>query len=594
MRIRTQFIMTMLLFGAVVAAIATSVIVTNRRVETPRQQRNMATDIALGASELSYLANDYLIYQESQQLERWQSRFATFSGEVAGLQADSPEQLALIRNMQQNTQRLKDVFDSVASAVDPGGTIDLALLQVSWSRMAVQSQALASDASHLSQMLDDQVNQLRRTNTIVVMALIGVFGLYFVVNYLVVQKRALEGIAKLQAGTAVIGSGDLDYRIDEKRKDEIGELSHAFNIMTQDLKTVTTSKTDLETEIARRSEMEEVLELERHKLVGILNSMEDGVCIMNADFNITYINPSMKSNYGDVNGQKCYRYFNGGDSVCSWCNNEEVLAGKILKREAQSNRTGRTYEVTDAPLRNADGSVSKLAVFHDITERKKVEQLKDEFIGMVSHELKTPITVIMGAIYTAMTEGIPAEEARQLLEDAAFSTESLAGIVDNLLELSRAQTNRLMIGKEPLDMAQMAGRVAEKYRSGLAIHQVVIDIPAGLPRVPADRMRVERVLRNLIENAVKYSPHGGTITVFAYQQDDCLVVGVRDQGVGISAENQARLFRPFERLETADGVSGVGLGLITCRRLVEAHGGRIWVESEPGKGATFLFTLPLS
>ncbi len=233
-------------------------------------------------------------------------------------------------------------------------------------------------------------------------------------------------------------------------------------------------------------------------------------------------------------------------------------------------------------------------ILRDITEHKQAEHMKDEFIGMVSHELKTPITVIMGSIYTALSKGITTEERQQLLEDAASTTDSLASIVENLLELSRAQANRLAIRKERIDIAEIAGNVTGKLGDKSAMHRLIVDIPSGLPAVSADRVRVERILYNLIGNAIKYSPSGGDITVFARPRDDRLIIGVKDQGVGISAEDQARLFKPFERLERTDGIAGVGLGLNVCRRLVEAHGGRIWVESEAGKGATFLFTLPLA
>jgi signal transduction histidine kinase len=113
-----------------------------------------------------------------------------------------------------------------------------------------------------------------------------------------------------------------------------------------------------------------------------------------------------------------------------------------------------------------------------------------------------------------------------------------------------------------------------------------------LPKVLADYLRVNSILNNLVDNAIKYSPDGGDIAVSVRSKDDCLIVGVKDPGIGISAEDQVRLFKPFERLETTK-VTGVGLGLNVCCRLVEAHGGRIWVESEPGKGSTFFFTLPL-
>ena len=160
MKLRTRFLITIFLFVAVLASISISALITNQRAGKAHGRQHTAANIALGASELNYLANDYLVYGESQQLDRWQTRFASFSHDVAGLQVDKPDQQALLRNIQANTQRLKDVFDSVASAVgssaqDQSGTIDPALLQVSWSRIAVQSQGLVSDASQLSQLLGD-------------------------------------------------------------------------------------------------------------------------------------------------------------------------------------------------------------------------------------------------------------------------------------------------------------------------------------------------------------------------------------------------------------------------------------------------------
>ncbi|MDO8490583.1 MAG: PAS domain S-box protein [Dehalococcoidia bacterium] len=261
MRIRTQFLVTMLLFGVILAAISASALITNRQLEHADEQEKIAANIAQGASELSYLSNDYVIYRESQQLARWQSRFASFSNDVAGLDVDRPEQQALVGNIQANRQRLKEVFDSIVAAggnTPPGQPVDPESLQVSWSRIAVQSQALASDATHLAHLERDQADQLRRNNLIVIFAMVGVFGAFFFVNYLTVQQRTLRSIARLQAGTAVVGSGDLDFKIKVRENDEIGDLSRAFNRMTSDLKTVTASKKDLEREFTERKKAEEV------------------------------------------------------------------------------------------------------------------------------------------------------------------------------------------------------------------------------------------------------------------------------------------------------------------------------------------------
>ena len=831
MKLRTRFLITIFLFVAVLASISISALITNQRAGKAHGRQHTAANIALGASELNYLANDYLIYGESQQFDRWQTRFASFSHDVAGLQVDKPDQQALLRNIQANTQRLKDVFDSVASAVgssaqNQSGTIDPALLQISWSRIAVQSQGLVSDASQLSQLLGDQADWWHRTNMIVVIVLIGTFGAYLLVNYLIIQRQALKGIAKLQAGAAVIGFGNLDYRIEEKSKDEVGDLSRAFNSMASSLKEVTASKKDLEAEIAERKRIEQalkqseqryrlvfegiqeafivqeiitddagkivdlrylevnpiaekalgktraelvghtrkevqgpldeegyqmvsrvtstgepvhvqryipvlnrwfevlayspqpgqiatlnlditerkraeaevahlasfpelnpmpVLELniagdimylnpaarksfpdlltqgsqhpflanwddlvnalrsenipslsrdvnvggrwyeqtlvhlpsyqrlrlynrditerkqgeeavqfERDRLINILNSMEDGVCIMNPDFTLAYVNPSLQAEYGAVDGRKCFQYFYDFDDVCHWCNNKQVLAGNTLRRESQSGRTGKTYEIIDAPIKNADGSILKLAVFHDITERKRVEQLKDEFIGMVSHELKTPLTIVRGALGVAMTEGVSPEDVGSMLQDAMFGTENLTDIVDNLVELSRYQADRVALQKRPVDFHAIVGRAIEREESLDLKHKLVLDIPKDLS-VVCDAVRVELVLKNLLNNAAKYSADGTEIRVSVKKVDDHVLTSVKDQGKGISPEDQDRLFKSFERLaETSTTKPGLGLGLLVCRRLVEAHGGKIWVESELGQGSTFFFTLPLA
>lgn len=153
-----------------------------------------------------------------------------------------------------------------------------------------------------------------------------------------------------------------------------------------------------------------------------------------------------------------------------------------------------------------------------------------------------------------------------------------------------------MLQRKATDVAGVARETVRKLGSRTSGHRLVIEMPPRLPRVEADQLRIERVLYNLIGNAIKYSPDGGEIRVFARREGRQLVVGVADQGMGISKEDQRRLFGRFQRLEAvqASMVPGAGLGLHVCRLLVEAHGGRIWVESEPDKGSTFYFTLPVS
>ena len=244
------------------------------------------------------------------------------------------------------------------------------------------------------------------------------------------------------------------------------------------------------------------------------------------------------------------------------------------------------------------------AVVTDLTERKhnqevistlkQTEQIKDEFIGMVSHELRTPLTVIIGSIRTALTPGMSQEDIYSLLENAASGADTLALILDNFLELSRYQSKRLVLSVEPVGVYRTASSIVAREAAQSPLHNFFLDMLQNLPAVSADPLRFELILHNLIDNAIKYSPEGGEIRISARNDGTCITVSVKDQGVGIAPKDQSKLFEPFQRLETMrQATQGVGLGLVVCKRLVEAHGGRIWVESEKGKGSTFSFTLPL-
>jgi PAS domain S-box-containing protein len=208
----------------------------------------------------------------------------------------------------------------------------------------------------------------------------------------------------------------------------------------------------------------------------------------------------------------------------------------------------------------------------DITERKKAEKMKDEFLSLVSHELRTPLTVIGGSLKVAMDNAASPEEARELIQSAAESTDMLADILENMLELSRHQVGRLLIKTEYVEIGQLVNRAINKIRGYGATQEFQVDTPPDLPRVKADPLRIERVLYNLLGNAVKLTDHGR----------------------GIPKHDQEGLFKLFNRMGTPDTTPGVGLGLVVCERLLEAHGGWINVESDEGKGSTFSFGLPLN
>jgi PAS domain S-box-containing protein len=250
--------------------------------------------------------------------------------------------------------------------------------------------------------------------------------------------------------------------------------------------------------------------------------------------------------------------------------------------------------INGSPVLDKDGNVtSVISVGKDITELKKVDQMKDEFIGLVSHELRTPLTVIIGSLRTAMSEGLSPADVSELIQNATDGAESLEAILENMLELSRWQADRLQLYMEVVNIADVAEGVIKKLKGQGASQRFLVDLPGDLPLVEADPTRVERILYNLVGNAAKYSPAESEIEVSCRKEGDFVVTSVSDQGQGIPLEQQKRLFELFERLEMQALTKGVGLGLVVCKRLVEAQGGWIKVDSDTGRGSTFSFALPI-
>ena len=237
------------------------------------QQEELAKTIEIEANELGYLSSDYILYRESQQAERWESKYSALASDLSDLAVDTPEQKVLVNNLMENQQRLRHVFDDIKSGVTGGQqgdpATDLAVVQVSWSRLAVQTQGIVFDAGRLSHLLRDEADQVKQVSNLLIFLLMGTFSLFILTSYLIVFRRTLTSIAELQDGVKVIGSGDLGHVIPEKGDDEIRDLSRAFNKMTVDLKGVTASKGELEREVAERKKAEEEVGERNEELTAI-------------------------------------------------------------------------------------------------------------------------------------------------------------------------------------------------------------------------------------------------------------------------------------------------------------------------------------
>lgn len=284
-----------------------------------------------------------------------------------------------------------------------------------------------------------------------------------------------------------------------------------------------------------------------------------------------------------------------GENISASLRKGQSWEGEILVR----NREGEmvTLLARTSPVKNSEGRViGAVAVGKDIAELKKVDKMKDEFISLVSHELRTPLTIITGSLQSMLYPGISPEDMDDLLHNAIDSADSLVHILDNLLELSRSQVNRLQIRSERVNIDDKTHEVIAKLQSHQDIDQrFSANFSDDLPPVKADPLRVERILYNLLDNASKYSPPGSNVEISGHREGDIVITEVTDQGAGISADKQEIIFKLFERSEElSHHVQGFGIGLVVCQRLVEAQGGWIKVDSEIGRGSTFSFALPVA
>jgi signal transduction histidine kinase len=258
--------------------------------------------------------------------------------------------------------------------------------------------------------------------------------------------------------------------------------------------------------------------------------------------------------------------------------------------------------LTEAIMRDPAGTVAgRIFAFRDISAERVVEQMKSDFVTAVSHELRTPLTSIYGFAETLLRQDVlfGEEERRTFLGYIASESDRLTTIVDQLLNVARLDTGDLQVNLAPTDVRAVVSDVIQLAAQAPSAngHDFVVDLPDQPLDAEADSDKLRQILANLVDNAVKFSPDGGRVTVAARANDEVVEVKVLDEGIGIPEEEQRRIFTKFYRGESMardPATTGTGLGLFIAHGLVSAMGGRMWVDSREGAGSSFAFELPLA
>lgn len=393
-----------------------------------------------------------------------------------------------------------------------------------------------------------------------------------------VTSRPLREIAD---SAARIGRGEPGVTISVKSHDEVADLADVLNDM------------------ARRIDSQvRTLSAEKQRLDTILAGMGEGVMVASGDGTILLVNQAFGPLFGikgEVAGKGLIEISRHPDLLATF--NELRASGGELVREIFIPGGEKTLLTHWVPLLVDGNDQGVVAVFHDITDMKKVENMRRDFVANVSHELRTPVSVIKGYTETlldGLLEGEP-ERARRFVEIIQSHSERLAALINDILTLSNLESKEAALDFYPLDAGGTIAKACMLLESSARQKNIEIrnEVSKGQVKVLADQGRLEQVLVNLLENAVKYTPQDGTIRLFSEDAGEFERFSVMDTGIGIPPKDLGRIFERFYRVDEARcrEQGGTGLGLAIVKHIVQLHGGEVSVSSDPGRGSVFSFTL---
>jgi two-component system phosphate regulon sensor histidine kinase PhoR len=412
-------------------------------------------------------------------------------------------------------------------------------------------------------------------------------------------------IRRLEKFSRRVAAGDFRSLPPEKYNDELATLARAMNETATRLAQTIRSLTD-----------------EHSRTAAILESMAEGVAVVGVDERVVFSNAAFAQIIGwnkdpvgsgvPAAGQSFFAHGPGQGRMLVELVRQSELLGLVKRALNERQRVEsevtvgtvrpRTFAVTAAPVRGEEASgepIGAVLVLHDISELRRLERVRQDFVANVSHEFKTPLTAIRGFAETLLGGALDdADHRKRFVEIIQEHAERLTRLTDDLLRLSKIEAGQMELEINAVNPGDLVAQCVETARFSSERKQLTIDVdcPHSLPAVRGDAGRLRDVLQNLLDNAVQYTQAGGHIKLSAAAENGRLIFTVADDGIGIPQAEQERIFERFYRVDEGRSreVGGTGLGLSIARHIVEAHGGRIWVESTVGQGSRFHFSAPVA
>ena len=433
-----------------------------------------------------------------------------------------------------------------------------------------------------------------RWNLLEVSFLILLLGVVF---SLLFSGRFANRVARLQEFSRRLADGDFRPLAQESGKDELGNLARSLNGTAARLNATIQSLTE-----------------DRDRSAAILRSMVEGIAVVDARERVTFCNQAFAKLWdvtsAGIEGKpavEVIRQTHILELIRQALAGGEILHGEISLGIAQP----RSFSVTVAPIRSFNGVIAgsgaqqktepfgAVVVLHEITDLRRLEQMRKDFVANVSHELRTPLTAIQGFAETLLTGALEDQQNnRRFVEIIRNHAARLSRLTDDLLKLSRIEAGKLDMDFQAVDLEALIGAAVESARGAANQKRLSLAMASvkGILPILGDASLLREVMRNLLDNAIQYTPAGGSINIRAARREGFMVITVADTGIGIPQADQVRIFERFYRVDAARSreVGGTGLGLAIAKHIVEAHGGQIWVESTVAEGSQFHFSLPVA
>lgn len=445
----------------------------------------------------------------------------------------------------------------------------------------------ATPLAQIDSALAEVRRKLWEVSVVILLLAIGISALF--------SRRFAQRVGQLKDFSQRVAAGSFRPLTQASATDELGDLARALNDTASRLSTTISSLSD-----------------ERNRSAAILRSMAEAIAVIDGDEKITFCNEAFARIWNLDSESKIAR---PAVSVIRHPDVLEAIRSALGGKEARGELSlgsaqARHFSVTAATIFSsaedaADSKMQRIAsgavlVLHDITDIRRVEQIRKDFVANVSHELRTPLTAIQGFAETLLNGGLEDQQNnRRFIEIIRNHASRLARLTEDLLELSKIEAGKLPINLQTVDVTDLFAPVVDSARDIAAKKGVSVNFispPVGFATVRADALLLREVLRNLLDNAVQYTPSNGSVEVSAKLDGSFVIVTVADTGIGIPQAEHHRIFERFYRVDAARSrdMGGTGLGLAIAKHIVEAHGGQIWVDSAVGSGSQFHFSIPLA